>query len=93
MKIAFDVDGTLINFEDLPNYPVIDLLRWFSMHDWDVYIWSGGGQDYAMSWVNRLGLTNLIKGVIEKGSVEVDIAVDDENIPPEGVKAKVIINV
>lgn len=75
MKIAFDVDGCLIDYDDAPRYDVIDLFRWFKNHGWDMYIWSGGGLPYADHWMRRLGLQAT---VIEKGSIQVDITVDDE---------------
>jgi hypothetical protein len=94
-KIAFDLDGTLITYNDLPNYHVIDLLLWFHRHSiWDIYIWSGGGLDYAQQWTRKLGLDGMVK-VIEKFSIEVDIAVDDRigDLDKKGLKSKAIITV
>jgi hydroxymethylpyrimidine pyrophosphatase-like HAD family hydrolase len=94
MRVAFDVDGTLITNNDTPRYEVIKLLFFFAAHNWDIYIWSGGGIDYANHWAEKLGLTNRC-WVIEKGSRPVDIAVDDEidHADAEGVNAKVVIKV
>lgn len=74
MKIAFDVDGTLINDHDQPKYDVIELFRWFQAHGHTMIIWSGDGVDYARRWSEKLGLKALI---LEKCSCDVDIAVDD----------------
>jgi hypothetical protein len=41
-----------------------------------MYIWSGGGVDYATRWRDKLGLTAI---VVEKGSFTPDIAFDDED--------------
>jgi len=75
-KIAFDIDGTLIDMKNAPRYWVIDSLLWFKKIGWDVIVWSGGGVDYAKMVVRRLGLEDIIR-VIPKGAEKVDIAVDD----------------
>ena len=78
LTVAFDVDGTLIgqNYynEDTPQYDVINLLHLLQKFDCKIIIWSGGGVDYAKRWTEKLGLKAT---VLEKGSVPVDIAVDD----------------
>ena len=87
MKISFDIDGTLIS-NDKPRYHVIDLMRWFIDEGHEVFVWSGGGTDYALHWVQKLGLDIAVK-VITKGSVKVDIAVDDEEVTLGKVNIKV----
>lgn len=85
MKIAFDVDGTLIHKDqetgiDIPNYRVIDFLTHFDwIHHTEIFVWSGGGIDYAQHWVDKLGLQDTVK-VVAKGSFIPDIAVDDEEV-------------
>ena len=77
MKIAFDVDGTLVK-GDVPRYEVINLLISLrKLTGSEIYVWSGGGVSYAEMWVRKLGLSSYVEGVIAKGSEEVDIAVDD----------------
>ncbi len=83
MKIAFDVDDTLITMneagENIPKYDVIAFLRFFAMNtDAEIYVWSGSGVDYARRWTEKLGITHYVDGVISKGSMSVDIAVDDQ---------------
>ncbi len=63
MKIAFDVDDTLIipavatNLPaDTPNYELINVYRWFQKQGHEMIIWSGGGVDYAKTWGEKLGL-------------------------------------
>ena len=77
--VAFDVDGTLIHLagekEDTPRYDVIDLYWSFWGIECDLYIWSGGGIDYAERWARKLGLDAK---VVAKGSFVPDIAIDDE---------------
>ena len=53
MKIAFDVDDTLIipsvvtGDRDVPNYEIIDIYRWFQRQGYEMVIWSGSGIDWA----------------------------------------------
>ena len=78
IKIAFDIDGTLIDIVgDSPRYDIINMLLNFSKstYNTEIYIWSGGGLDYAERWKYKLGLPGK---VIEKGSIPVDIAFNDE---------------
>ncbi len=76
--VCFDVDGTLIHQEgplcDTPRYEIIALFKSFESLGCMMYIWSGGGVQYAKRWRDKLGLTAL---VVEKGSFTPDIAIDD----------------
>lgn len=61
--ISFDVDDTLIIppvatglDRDIPNYENIAIYRWFQEQGHTMWIWSGGGQDYARMWGEKLGL-------------------------------------
>jgi len=63
MIIAFDVDDTLIvpciatGFDrDVPNYNTIAIYRWFQEQGNTMWVWSGGGADYAKMWGEKLGL-------------------------------------
>jgi hypothetical protein len=78
--ICFDVDGTLIyeigENEDTPRLEVINMVNFFKEHtDFNVYVWSQGGVEYAEEWVKKL---HLDVKVIEKGSVYPDISIDNE---------------
>jgi hypothetical protein len=94
MKVAFDVDYTLVGEHYEPIYDNIWLFLWFQRHGHDMIIWSGGGVDYATYWAKKLGLKARI---IEKCSESVDIAVDDAMPLGEGwrnmLQAKVVIKV
>jgi hydroxymethylpyrimidine pyrophosphatase-like HAD family hydrolase len=74
-RVAFDVDGTLITFGDTPRYDVILLFQMLKGLGCEMFIWSGGGEDYATHWASKLGLEAEI---VKKGSFMPDIAVDDE---------------
>ena len=103
MRIAFDVDDTLIvpsvvtGFDrDTPNYENIALYRWFQAQGCEMIIWSGGGQDYARMWGEKLGLQPFksIKKVKHYsdpllGIPYVDIAFDDCDVDLASVNVKV----
>lgn len=78
IKVAFDVDGTLIeqvgDKADTPRYSVISLFKSYQNLGCEMYIWSGGGVDYAAHWARKLGLDAII---VVKGSFVPDIAFDD----------------
>jgi len=83
MKIAFDVDDTLIippcvNGLDIdtPNYEVINLYKWFQSQEHDMIIWSGSGLDWAKRWAEKLGLSPCEIRRKEK-SLDIDICFDD----------------
>lgn len=81
MKIAFDIDNSLykirLNKKDqVPDYDLIQVLRWFCQNGDEVFVWSAGGVDYTKTFVRKLGLDDLVT-VVEKGSFKPDIAFDD----------------
>lgn len=92
MKIAFDVDDTLIipsvatGGRDTPNYDTIAIFKWFEAQGNDMIIWSGSGLDWASTWAEKLGLKARI---IIKGSEQVDIAFDDMDVELGRVNVKV----
>lgn len=79
--VAFDVDGTLIHLigekADTPRYEIINFYHLLEKFGCKMYIWSGGGNDYAERWRNKLGLDGTI---MQKGSFKPDITVDDEEV-------------
>lgn len=84
MTIAFDIDDTLWKIraeegfmDQVPDYDLIQVLRWFVQNGDTIYFWSAGGTDYCQTIVTKLGLDDL-GTVIEKGSIKVDIAFDDQ---------------
>lgn len=95
MKIAFDVDDTLIvpsiasGFEiDTPNYDTIALYRWFQAQGHYMIIWSGGGPDYARQWANKLGL-HADEHPSKEKRADIDIAFDDCDVDLAKVNVKV----
>lgn len=102
MKIAFDVDDTIWKVrireidgrkigDQIPDFDLIQVLRWFANNGDEVFVWSAGGVEYSQVIVDKLGLTDLVK-VIPKNSagktwegsshgpkddIQMDIAFDD----------------
>lgn len=94
MKIAFDVDDTLLvpsvaGFaRDTPNYETIALFKWFQAQGNHMIIWSGSGIDWAKTWSEKLGLDADEFPVKEKRE-DVDIAFDDCDVDLAKVNVKV----
>lgn len=83
VKIAFDVDGTLrsnkTETSQLPNGTIVLLFGILSsFKNTDMYVWSGGGADYALRFAKKYGLPVKDSHCISKiGAPEMDIAIDD----------------
>lgn len=95
MKIAFDVDDTLLvpsvatGFPvDTPNHEVIAIYRWFQAQGHHMIIWSGSGQDWARTWAQKFGLTADEFPVKEKRS-DVDLCFDDCEVDLATVNVRV----
>src|SRR3990167_1750703 len=100
MKIAFDIDDTIWKvdrkyYNQVPDYELIVVLKWFFNNGDKIFIWSGGGVNYAQSIVNKLGLTDFVE-VIPKvklgdasNTYTIDIAFDDEETRLGKVDVKV----
>lgn len=95
MKVAFDVDDTLIVPAvatglgiDTPNYDTIALYKWFKLQGAYMIVWSGSGVDWATRWAEKLGLQPDEIRVKQKSS-DVDIAFDDCDVDLAKVNVKV----
>lgn len=95
MKVAFDVDDTLLvpavatGFDrDTPNYDTIALYKWFQAQGCHMIIWSGSGVDWAKTWAEKLGLTADEFPMKEKRG-DVDIAFDDCEVDLAKVNVRV----
>lgn len=95
MKIAFDIDDTLIIPSvatglpvDTPNYDTIAIYHWFQSQGHTMIIWSGGGIDYARMWAEKLGLIPDEIRVKEKFA-DIDLAFDDCDVDLAKVNIKV----
>lgn len=95
MKIAFDVDDTLIIPAvatglplDTPNYDTIALYRWFQAQGHEMIVWSGSGVDWAKNWAEKLALGPCEIYIKEKRP-DIDIAFDDCDVDLGKVNVKV----
>lgn len=96
--IAFDIDGTLLNNEGIPpetpnylkpqhgvNLEVVMLLQILSkkMKNTKIYVWSGGGREYAENICRRYGFEKYVDKCLGKDEYDetihgkVDICFDD----------------
>ncbi len=96
--IAFDIDGTIINNEGIPpetptylrprqglNLEIVMLIQILSkkMKNSKIYVWSGGGKDYAEKIVREYGLDRYVDKCFGKHEYDetidgkVDICFDD----------------
>ena len=82
MKVAFDIDDTLIvpsvvtGTVDTPNYETIAIYKWFQELGNHMIVWSGSGVDWATRWAEKLGLQpNEIR--VKEKSEDIDLAFDD----------------
>lgn len=79
-RFAFDVDGTLIKRTDngdVPRYEVIQLLKTLQSFGHMIFVWSGGGEDYARMWSEKLGLLPDVRILPKSKNYDIDIAFDD----------------
>ena len=91
LKIAFDVDDTLIIpavalkdephpyigiYGAIPNYEIISIYKFFKKQGHFMIVWSGGGIDYARTWAEKLGL-NPDSVIVKEKNDNIDIAFDD----------------
>ena len=73
MKIAFDIDDTILvpsvvsaSGDNVPNYEVIAVYRFFQAQGHEMILWSGSGIDWAKRWGEKFGLEPFIVRVKEK---------------------------
>lgn len=95
MRIAFDVDDTLIipsvangTGENVPNYDTIAIYKWFQSQGHTMIVWSGSGIEWATRWSEKLGLKpDAVIMKDKKGGI--DIAFDDCDVDLAKVNVKV----
>lgn len=95
MKIAFDVDDTLIipsvatwNQRDTPNYETIALYKWFQSQWHTMIIWSWSWIDWAKHWSEVLWL-DADEFPVKEYKEDIDIAFDDCDVKLAKVNIKV----
>ncbi len=92
MRIAFDVDGTLIKKTrdaDVPRYEIIQVLLTLESLGHVVFVWSGGGVDYATQWCYKLGLPSSVRVIPKTDGFDIDLAFDDQDF----ILAKCVVKV
>ena len=90
VNVAFDVDGCLLDEDDKLRQDVRDILFKHYERGDNIYVWSGGGVGYARDWVQRLGLTPFVGGILQKEVTPgMDIAYDDQEVQLAKVNRRV----
>lgn len=84
IRVAFDVDGTLrCNHSETcedPNKGIVKLFHiLYSFKNTELYVWSGGGAEYALRFKNLYHLPIKDSHCIGKigNTIPMDIAIDD----------------
>lgn len=75
IKIAYDIDGTVIDYEGNPREDIIAILKMLQSLGCQTICWSMGGPEYTQNIVDYLGLKDIT--VLKKGAIEVDLTFDD----------------
>lgn len=82
MKIAFDLDGTLVANDDRTLRPnSLNILNKLKEDGHKIYLWSFGGESWASSW-NSFTIKFPFVGIFAKQApkVSMDLAVDNDGI-------------
>jgi hypothetical protein len=79
IKVAFDVDGTLLDEAGQPRWDIIGILRALVPYC-TVIVWSGSGLDYAKSAGRVLFLPPEVIYQSKMFKEPVDVAFDDQNV-------------
>lgn len=82
--VCFDVDGTLLQNAagaDVPRPEVVRILKLLHSKGNTIYVWSGGGAEYAQMQTTRLKLDQFVTGYAHKSDSNVIkpyLAIDDQ---------------
>jgi hypothetical protein len=82
-RFAFDVDGTLIKKTDngdVPRYEIVQMAITLCDLGHTVFVWSGGGVDYAREWARKLGLLPFIRVLAKSKNYDIDVCFDDHAV-------------
>lgn len=78
MKVAFDVQGTLIGHNA---DAVVRFFRFLQTRGHEMYVWSFGGAPMARDAIKRCGLfkTMAMAKITRPRETDMDVAIDDES--------------
>jgi predicted HAD superfamily phosphohydrolase YqeG len=68
----FDIDGTLIDDDHLPNESVLSLLSYLHRSGARIYLWSAGGDEHCRDVAARYGIEAMISAYLPKPVISVD---------------------
>jgi phosphoserine phosphatase len=87
MNVSFDIDDTLYRIREeckdqVPDYDLIQVARWFYANGDNVYAWSAGGVDYTETILRRLGLDRIVTAIPKTNDAanafDIDLTFDDQ---------------
>ena len=78
MVIAFDVDGTLFDSNDNSRLEVIHFLGALHKAGHEIWIWSGGGVNYAIHKCRNIETPVVFSAKFKTD--EVDVCFDDQDV-------------
>jgi hypothetical protein len=68
----FDIDGTLLTDDHVPNVQVLALLDHLHQRGMRIFLWSAGGEGNCREAAALCGIENLISGFLPKPVISVD---------------------
>jgi hypothetical protein len=68
----FDIDGTLLTDDHVPNVQVLALLDHLHERGVRIYLWSAGGEDNCREAATLCGIADRIAGFLPKPVISVD---------------------
>jgi hypothetical protein len=68
----FDVDGTILDDNAMPNAQVLALLAYLHERGVRIYLWSAGGEENCRVAATRCGIEKLVTAFLPKPVISVD---------------------
>lgn len=106
LNICWDIDDTIWKVrlretesghkvgDQVPDYDLIQVLRWFYNNGDNCFIWSAGGTEYAYKIAEKLGLDEMVtiiaKPPLDGNDPRIDISFDDCEV--NLAKVSVLVN-
>lgn len=85
--VAFDCDGTLLNYDGSLNQEMVNVLKYFYLSGAKVIVWSGGGKSYAENVLYRilnsdkdLEFADGIDSMMKVMTLNPDLTFDDQAV-------------
>lgn len=77
------------HYDQVPDFDLIQVLRWFHQNGDKVLVWSAGGVQYAEAIVAKLGLDDMVTVVEKAATNSADLTFDDQEVKLGTVNVRV----